>query len=40
MKRINLKDFYPFYEKDCYADIPDELAVLMQAYERQKKRLY
>ena len=31
MKRINLKDFYPFYEEDCYVDVPDELAALMTA---------
>ena len=37
MKRINLKDFYPFYEEDCYVDVPDELAALMQEYERQER---
>ena len=37
MKRINLKDFYPFYEEDCYVDVPDELAALMQGYERQER---
>lgn len=37
MKRINLKEFYPFYKEDCYVEVPDELAALMQAYERQEK---
>ena len=37
MKQINLKDFYPFYEEDCYVEVPDELAEIMQIYERKEK---
>lgn len=37
MKRINLKDYYPFYKEDCYVEVPDELAALMQVCEQQEK---
>lgn len=30
MKRINLKDFYPFYQEDCFIDLPTEIAELLQ----------
>lgn len=30
MKRINLKDYYPFYQDDCFIDVSDALAELFR----------
>lgn len=36
MKRINLKDYYPFYQNDSFIDVPDELAELLRFYEARE----
>lgn len=36
MKRINLKDYYPFYQEDFFIDVPDELADLLGHYEAKE----
>lgn len=45
MKIINLKDYYPYYTKDTFIEVSDELAVAFEhfnkaeaAYERKKFR--
>ncbi len=45
MIRINLRDYYPFYQQDFFLEVPDEIANLFvehkkaeQAYLRQKYR--
>lgn len=41
MKSINLRNFYPnFYTSDCIIDVPDEVAVLMESYERSESAYY
>ena len=46
MKRINLKDFYPFYQEDCFIDVSDALAELFrrdkatEATLRRKQRFH
>lgn len=37
MTRINLRDFYPFYDSDCFIDVPDEFAGLLQQWKRDDK---
>lgn len=32
MKKINLRDFYPFYTSDMIVDVPDEVALLLREY--------
>ena len=32
MKKINLRDFYPFYTSDVFVDVPDEVALLLREY--------
>lgn len=41
MKRINLKDYYPFYQEDYFIDVSDDLVELFQrdaAKEATRKR--
>ena len=33
MKKINLRDYYPFYTKDTVVEVPEEIALLLQEYE-------
>ncbi|NLA88056.1 MAG: sigma-70 family RNA polymerase sigma factor [Clostridiales bacterium] len=41
MKEINLRDYYPdFYTTDCIIEVPDEVAALMDAYERAEAAYY
>lgn len=41
MKEINLRDYYPdFYTTDCIIEVPDEVAALMDAYERADAAYY
>ncbi|ADU27451.1 RNA polymerase sigma factor [Ethanoligenens harbinense] len=41
MTRINLRDYYPdFYTTDCIIEVPDEVAVLMDSYERAEAAYY
>ena len=32
MKRINLRDYYPFYTSDCFIEVSDEVAAVLQNY--------
>jgi len=32
MQRINLRDYYPYYIKDVFVDVPDEVAALLHEY--------
>jgi len=36
MIKINLRDYYPCYESDQYVDIPDEVADLIDNFERRE----
>ena len=41
MTKINLRKFYPdFYTTDCIIEVPDEVAALMDAYERAEAAYY
>ena len=41
MTKINLRDYYPdFYTTDCIIEVPDEVAVLMDSYERAEAAYY
>lgn len=33
MKKINLRDYYPFYAKDTVIEVPEEIALLLREYE-------
>ena len=35
MERINLRDYYPFYEYDFFIDVPDKLAELLKLLKRK-----
>ena len=37
MKRINLRDYYPFYSVDLFLDIPDEVAAALGEAERLER---
>ncbi len=30
MAKINLRDYYPFYNSDIYIEIPDDIAAVLQ----------
>lgn len=32
MKRINLRNYYPFYTSDCFVEVSDEVAAVLQNY--------
>lgn len=32
MKKINLRDFYPFYTSDVIVEVPDEVVLLLREY--------
>ena len=32
MKKINLRDYYPFYTNDTTVEVPDEVAALLREY--------
>ncbi len=44
MLKINLRDYYPFYQNDCFVDIPVEVAEAMQEFDRKEnahqRRIY
>lgn len=44
MIKINLRDYYPFYQKDCFVDIPDEVAQELRNFDRMEsayqRRMY
>ena len=31
MKRINLRDYYPFYTSDCFVEVSDEVAAVLRS---------
>lgn len=33
MKKINLRDYYPFYTKDTVVEVPEEVALLLREFE-------
>ena len=33
MKKINLRDYYPFYSKDTVVEVSEEVALLLREYE-------
>ena len=33
MKKINLRDYYPFYKKDTFVEVPEKIALLLREYE-------
>lgn len=37
MKRINLRDYYPFYSVDLFVDIPEEVAAALAEAERLER---
>ena len=37
MAKINLRDFYPFYNADLFIDIPDEVAAVLVEAERLER---
>lgn len=44
MIKINLRDYYPFYQKDCFVNIPDEVAEELRSFDRMEsayqRRMY
>lgn len=41
MVKINLREYYPdFYTTDCIIEVPDEVAALMNSYERAEAAYY
>lgn len=34
MKKINLRDYYPFYTSDTFIELPDELVAVFDAYNK------
>lgn len=37
MAKINLRNFYPFYQQDCFIEVTDELAEMLLAAERAEE---
>ena len=37
MAKINLRDYYPFYNADLFIDIPDEVAAVLVETERLER---
>ena len=44
MIKINLRDYYPCYQYDCYVEVPEEVAEALQEFNRleaaNQRRLY
>lgn len=36
MTTINLRDYYPFYNHDCFIDVPNEVAELFKEFDRKE----
>lgn len=36
MKKINLRDYYPFYKSDFFIEVADEIAELFKQFERKE----
>ena len=37
MAIINLRNYYPFYSKDCFTDVSVEVAAVLEEFERQER---
>lgn len=37
MAKINLRDYYPFYNADLFVDVPDDMAAVLVEAERQER---
>lgn len=40
MERINLRKYYAWYQEDCWVEVTDEVAQLLQQMERQEQAVY
>ena len=40
MERINLRKYYAWYQEDCWVEVTDEVAQLLQQMERQEQAAY
>lgn len=40
MKKINLRDYYPFYTSDAIVEVPDEVAALLREYQLKEAAQY
>jgi len=36
MKKVNLRDYYPFYQSDFFIEVADEIAELFKQFERKE----
>lgn len=36
MKRINLRDYYPFYTSDFFIEVTDEIAAILIQFKREE----
>ncbi len=36
MKKVNLRDYYPFYQSDFFIEVADEIAELLKQFERKE----
>lgn len=36
MTTINLRDYYPFYQCDCFMEVPDEVAAALSEFDRKE----
>jgi RNA polymerase sigma-70 factor (ECF subfamily) len=44
MVKINLRNYYPFYQYNCFVEVPEEVAEALQEFDRQEdayqRRMY
>jgi RNA polymerase sigma-70 factor, ECF subfamily len=40
MKRINLKELYPFYQSDCFISVSDDVAGFLRKFEKTEHAAY
>ena len=40
MKKINLRDYYPYYTQDMIVEVPDEVALLLREYMLLEEAFY
>ena len=40
MKKINLRDYYPYYTQDMIVEVPDEVALLLREYAKMSRGEY
>jgi RNA polymerase sigma-70 factor (ECF subfamily) len=36
MIKINLRDYYPFYQYDCFVEVREEVADVLMEFDRQE----